>query len=201
MNSQSLFIRILGILALAAAFLVAVLAPAVAGPAPAAPAWRLVVNSAPTNLAPHAAPPGVLGAGPRYYIRATNVGEVPATGPIVITDTLPAGVTPAIESAETGCSAIGQVVTCTTTETIYPGGILQSDIAVEVESLPDPTVLEPNEVTITSPGAAPITRSTPAIAAPKTLPSGSSKDPTGWAPGCPKRTARRPPSPARTRAS
>ncbi len=116
----------------------------------AAPAWKLSVISMPTNFAPGAHDQQQLG--PLYTILATNVGSAAASGPIVVTDTLPAG----LSATDLGsrCSAVGQEVTCTLSETIQSGSNFGLDIAVDVDSLADPTILDANEVTIESPGAA-----------------------------------------------
>jgi hypothetical protein len=118
------------------------------------PAWKLSVISMPTNFAPDA--DGDLPGGPHYTILAVNVGEGDAVGPITLTDTLPPGVTP---GQLPGCSVVAQVVTCVNTKTVYAGGEFILELPVDVGSLADPTILS-DEVTISSPGAAPVTATT-----------------------------------------
>ena len=150
MNARGqILTRTFGALALSIALLAA--APAAgASAANPAPAFRVGVTAMPSNFAPGAQ--GTLGSGPRYNIRVANIGEKATGGPVTITATLPTGLTPA--GLSQGCSAAGQVVTCTT-EDLFPGAINQVELSVDVAVLPDPTVLEPTEVTVTSLGAAP----------------------------------------------
>src|SRR5262245_15689851 len=113
----------------------------------------------PTNFEPGAH--GTIKRGPRYNVRLTNVGEKVASGPTVLADTLPAGLTPgAPAELPENCSVAGQLVTCTIPEPIFPGEAFELSFAVDVAALPDPTVLEPNEVTVTAAGATPATTTT-----------------------------------------
>ncbi len=72
-------------------------------------------------------PTGPLVAGQQgsYQIVVSNVGAVPAPGPIVVTDTLGAGLT-YVSASGSGwnCSASGQTVTCTHPGPVPPGGAL-----------------------------------------------------------------------------
>ncbi len=159
MNATESRQRLLRALTLAIVMAAAVLLPAAALAAPpAAPAWRLGVTSMPSNFTPGA--DGDPNVGPRYDIIATNVGEAAAPEPIEVVDTLPAGLTPGALELSKDCSASGQVVSCTIAQTIYPGERFHLAFGVNVAALADPTALEPNEVTISSPGAVPRTATT-----------------------------------------
>jgi hypothetical protein len=119
----------------------------------AAPAWKLSVQSVPTNF-----PPDSSGE-PEYLIVAANVGAAQASGAITIEDTLPTGLKPAgtfIQSTDTGtagmdCDIVGQAVTCTAEGVVRPGYQLQVGIDVEVEPTAPPSLL--NEVSISGGGA------------------------------------------------
>ncbi len=110
-----------------------------------APAWKLTMASLPTNFTPGSTPgePGVFGRFPEYDIIATNVGSAPTSGPITITDTLPAGLTPidpegrdsgidGIVFADFPCAVSGQTVTCTDPHPVGPGRMAQVAIPVAV---------------------------------------------------------------------
>lgn len=73
--------------------------------------------------------PFVVGANGRYVLRATNLGPQPTNSALVVTDTLPAGVT-FVGAAGDGwaCSATGQTVSC------------RYAAAVEVDASPDLTL-------------------------------------------------------------
>jgi hypothetical protein len=130
---------------------VAALAPA-ASAAPG-PAWQLTLRSHPTNLAPGStvtqAPKY-----PQYTLNAYNVGGAPSAGAITLSVQLPpSGIGPAAALAPvlsdqdntvgTGsCSVIGRTVTCTDPNTIDPGEWVEVVVPVDVEELPDPSVLD-----------------------------------------------------------
>ncbi len=143
-----------------------------AGAAPAAPAWKMTLVPMPTNFAPGVT--GDTGRGPMFLVAATNVGEAAAAAPITITDTLPAGLTPT--ELDPGCSAAGQTVTCTFSETIYPGEDYSRRFGVAVApGLEDPSTLI-NEATVSGGGSSPVTTRV-------TTPIGSEEAPYDFLPG------------------
>jgi hypothetical protein len=109
-----------------------------------APAWRLHLASLPTAFTPG------LENHPRYLVVAENVGAAATTGSITIKDTLPAGLTPASHQ-ESGCSTVGQTVTCTSSKTIEPGLGVSFSLFVEVDPLLSEDVT--NEASIEGGGA------------------------------------------------
>jgi hypothetical protein len=152
-SAVGLFPRLRGLALASLALGALALAPSAASAATAAPAWKLSVIPMPTDFAPGAeidipADEGP-SAGPFYKIALTNVGGAPATAPITITDVLPAGL------SAPGCPPPGQVCTITVTKTIYPGEARNFRVGVDVDpGLQEGTTLT-NEVTVSSPGAAP----------------------------------------------
>lgn len=73
------------------------------------------------------------GAAATYRLSVRNLGTVPTSGPITITDSLPAGLT-YLNGTGGGftCSAAGQLVTCTRTQPLQPGASASVDIDVTV---------------------------------------------------------------------
>jgi hypothetical protein len=181
-SAVHLFSRVRGLaLALALAVLALcafALAPSGAGAATAAPAWKLSVVPMPTTFVPGAKidVPGFANsssAGPFYKIAVTNVGEDLATAPITVTDVLPAGLT------APGCGSGGQVCTFTVSETIYPGGAFHFRVGVDVDAgLEEGSTLQ-NEVTVSSPGAAPTTASVATTISSEPAPFGLIPGPSG----------------------
>jgi hypothetical protein len=154
-------------------------APGVAPAATPAPAWNLRLIPMTTNFAPGSQ--GNTNIGPRFNVLATNVGGATATGPVVFTDTLPAGMKPTKRSAgfSQGCSAAGQTVTCTFAGPIEANGYIRdSGFGVEVEDLEEGTVLV-NEATIESPGAAPVSTSAAVTISSEQAPFGLLAGPAG----------------------
>jgi hypothetical protein len=128
--------------------------PAQAGAVVAAPAWAPLAAAGPTNLAP--------GEEGTIALYAQNVGGAPSTGPITLTDTLPAGIlttdTPFDPSHVAGwvCSAgAGQsTIECTEEkEEEVPPGLTPNviDVPVEVEA---GAVTGENVLTVSGGGAA-----------------------------------------------
>jgi uncharacterized repeat protein (TIGR01451 family) len=68
-----------------------------------------------------------------YTIGVSNVGNLPTTGPITVTDTLPAGLG-FVSGSGTGwsCGAAGQVVTCTNSSVLAVGDTSALTLAVSV---------------------------------------------------------------------
>ena len=117
----------------------------------AGPAWRIVSAAGPTNFST-AIPPGCLERSPTaaktscdsYLVVASNVGGAPTSGPITITDVLPAGVEVARKesqsSEKTGvaatqplvCEAETGKVTCSMSESLGAGSSLAVRIYVVV---------------------------------------------------------------------
>jgi hypothetical protein len=118
--------------------------------ASSAPAWKLTATSQPTNFAPSASGGGGRGSYyrvPQYSIVATNVGPATTSGPVTLTLTLPAGLTPVepegfvfrfphiVESGERSeypCTIAAQAVACTDPFPVEPGQWLQVVVGVEV---------------------------------------------------------------------
>jgi hypothetical protein len=145
---------VLGLLALAGVL------PSVATAATEKPAWNLSLASESTNFAPGVSDPG--SNYPLYTFVAVNVGGAPTSGTIVVTDNLPANVTPALaktpflkvrKEVVGACSVLASTITCTYPEPLGPGEYLSLQAPVEVSgALPDPSVVS-NKVTITGGGA------------------------------------------------
>jgi hypothetical protein len=146
------------------------------------PAWKLVVNSLPTNFIPGSDSKGEVIFGPEYLLLATNVAAAPTSGEVKIEDTLPTGITPLSVLSFTygqlpqahSCEISGQTVTCTELNAVPPSRTLQVKIPVKVE-LPEGALAE-NEARIEG-GEAP-----PAIAS-TTTPISSTPPSYGFLPG------------------
>jgi len=122
------------LLALTACLAIAV--PAASATVTPAPAWRITATSAPTNVAPGQT---ATYAAPRYDVVAENAGGETLSGPVTITDTLPAGFTPVrADGMEPSgkffytCSISGQTVTCIDETTLAPAQSMQVYIGFEV---------------------------------------------------------------------
>jgi hypothetical protein len=119
------------------AFVLAVLV--LARPAHAdAPWWRLDSSAVPTNLKPG-------DAGDLVVVTASNLGDATVDGkssPVVITDTLPSGVTPTtatvqignVKTSPVGCVVSAQTVTCEYKELLRPYELLEVLIVVNVKA-------------------------------------------------------------------
>ena len=83
----------------------------------------------------------VVGGQGSYTIDVNNVGTLPTTGPIVLTDTLPAGLG-FVSGAGTGwtCAAAGQVVTCTNSGVLPAGATSSLELTVAVTQAGAPAV-------------------------------------------------------------
>jgi hypothetical protein len=140
----------------------------VAGAAPSAPGWEVSPFAYPSHL-----PPGGKGY---LMLQVHNVGKAGSSGPVTVTDTLPAGMVATEagngQSPQWNCS-VGTVVTCTNNEEnlaeIRPAGMALLGIAVNV---PTTEAVLVNQVTVSGGGAlAPATVSSPIdiSAAPETF--------------------------------
>jgi hypothetical protein len=113
----------------------ALLVPASQASAAQAPAWRFDVSSVPTNLVPGSSLEGI----PAYMAVATNVGTAPTTGPVTITDTLPAGLTleearpPSTFKNEGSCSIAGATATCVFPGPVQPGEVIYMAMGFDVD--------------------------------------------------------------------
>jgi uncharacterized repeat protein (TIGR01451 family) len=123
------------------------------------PAWKLSLRSNPTNFAPGA-------TDAKYSLVATNVGGADTSGPITVTDTLPAGVTPLgmgitdHAHSTTSCLPVsGQTVSCTNFGPVHPGEWMLITVRVEVDPLPEGTQLI-NEVAVSGGNAVEVKAST-----------------------------------------
>lgn len=130
-------VAVVALSALAALVALGASQAAAAGPGPV---WDLTVTSNPTNLAP-----GATGTVyPQYTLIATNIGAGPTAGPITVSDTLPAGLTPVKASginASIGgkrieppaCPISSQTVTCTVSDPVTTGKQLRISISLNVD--------------------------------------------------------------------
>jgi uncharacterized repeat protein (TIGR01451 family) len=113
------------------------------------PAFKLDVISLPTNVAP--------GEAAQFDISLVNVGGATTTGPITVTDTLPAGFTPL--TPEAACSVAAQTVTCHPSEDLRPGETVAFAIRFQVQAGAEGTLL--NEAQAEGGNAPPIATTTP----------------------------------------
>lgn len=137
-----------------------------ASASPEAPAvgWYVSSHSYPTNL-----PPGGIG---HIFIDIFNIGATPSSGPITVTDTLPAGVRfiGLLEGDGKWECAGATVVTCTSTPaepalSIKEDGEANGDIRLEVETAPGaPEGTRGNLVTVSGGGAAQAASATSQVA-------------------------------------
>ena len=115
-----------------------------------APAWQISLNAQATNFLPGTAAVG--NAYPEYTVLAENVGGAATKGTIVVTVQLPSGIAPIgparigdgahnIEEGGISCTTSAQGATCEDTNPIDPGDYVKMNVPVEVDDLPDPTVL------------------------------------------------------------
>jgi hypothetical protein len=149
-----------------AAVVAVVLGCALSSAAPAAaiestPAWTVTATSQPTNFVPGSRPS--LGFQnpplPQYHVFATNTGAAPTSGPITLTDRLPAGVTLDAKGASATdqfestfpCTVSAQTVTCIDPEPLQPDQWLQVTIPVDVEANAPESVT--NQLTVSGGGA------------------------------------------------
>jgi uncharacterized repeat protein (TIGR01451 family) len=150
---------------LAAAFAAALSCLAIISPVPAAaaptPVWDLSATSQPTNFTA-----GSSGED-RFLLVATNIGAKATSAEITITDTLPAGLTPAPgtalapgtevrstdpNTAAFNCTTLAQTITCKGPGPVHPGFILMASFSVNVTA-PEGSVLPANEAEISGGGA------------------------------------------------
>jgi hypothetical protein len=112
----------------------ALLVPASQASAETAPAWRFDIYSVPTNIEPGASYRSDEHL-PEYFLMATNVGTAPTTGPVTVTDTLPAGLTlrQVRGAEEEPCTEEAQTVTCVFPQTIQPGKNIRVAIGFDVD--------------------------------------------------------------------
>lgn len=161
-------------LALAGSVLLAlVLLSGAAANADAAPrtAWAITQTSMPTAFEPgEAAPSGGLAesAYPFYLVLASNVGGSASVGTVIVTDTLPAGLSPAAAHAPetvlgTGiagtCNSVGQTVSCETETAVPAGAVFAIAVPVDVSPLAQGTVI--NKISVESGGGAATSRLLP----------------------------------------
>jgi hypothetical protein len=172
-------------IAIALLTLGALLAPvSQAGAAEAKPAWRLRLVALPTNLVPGSS--GTRNAAPVYQLTATNIGAAAAAGPVTLSATFPAGVTPGqpegevryeIPSNPTCPPPSGQSVTCTAPGPAYPSRPIAIAIPVQVSSSLQPgEVLGDVTATVSSPGTA-------TVETPIATPIDTAPPPFGFLPG------------------
>jgi hypothetical protein len=138
-ETKKMTARMLSVVLAASVFLLLAAPSALA----AAPALKLVATSQPTTFVPGLE--GILAnSGPQYNVMVTNVGSAPTSGPITITDTVPAGLTvvevvgrdfypQAGNQFPLTCNVSGQTVTCTDPEPLNPGQWAQIEVLVKVD--------------------------------------------------------------------
>lgn len=86
-----------------------------------------------------------------YTLTVTNIGTAATTAPIVVLDTLPAGLTfNAASGATWSCGAVGQVVSCTRTAALAPTA--SAAITLVVNVLPSAVPAVTNRATVTEGG-------------------------------------------------
>jgi uncharacterized repeat protein (TIGR01451 family) len=141
-------------------------------PVAAMPSLDLAIGKTSSALA--------VGTNGTFTITVSNVSTVATTGPIAVTDNLPAGLT-FISGSGPGftCAAAGQLVTCTRTSVLGAGQSAAIVIVVSVGSASLPSVV--NSATVSTPGdndlpnntastgPIPVTPSAPDLAITKTL--------------------------------
>jgi uncharacterized repeat protein (TIGR01451 family) len=95
----------------------------------------------------------VVGVEGAYTVTVNSVGSLPTTGPVTVTDTLPAGLS-FVSAAGTGwtCSAAGQTVTCTHAGVLAPGATTSLVLTVAVGQAGVPSVT--HTVTVATAGDA-----------------------------------------------
>ncbi len=149
----------------------------------AKPGWRLLAIPYPANFAPGAKSTSRQ-EGPGYALVATNVGAAPIEGGYSIDDTLPSGVVPSSseapygefgaefgpEKGELDCVAVGQTVTCSTIETLYPGQQVKAYVPLEIEAGAPDTVV--NHALVEGGEAEPATATVPTTVSSEPAPLG-----------------------------
>jgi hypothetical protein len=161
--------------------------PSSAAAAPeAGPAWHITQFSFPTTLVPGSsasASPSAVASLPQYSTLITNVGSVPTTEPIVVTETLPAEVASALSQPPEfvipghdgqPCQSSGQTVTCEITAPISPGWSIIVAVPLDVSASASTPVL--SQVEVSGGGLAAVTRTL-------TTPVGTSIPAFGFLPG------------------
>jgi hypothetical protein len=167
----------------AAALGLTLLIPAGAAAAESGPAWEVTQVTAPTNLVPGSDSSTNPFHEPVLRVYLTNVGDgvaAESATPIVITDTLPGGITVAsglkatvavpvgAGNTKEPCDVSGQTVTCEVSLPVSAGGVVQILIPIAVDqSLAEPTVT--NEVSVMG-GGAPTASSRTVVSVGSTLP-------------------------------
>ncbi|HEY2334027.1 MAG TPA: hypothetical protein VGH58_03325 [Solirubrobacterales bacterium] len=124
-------------IAIALLALGALLVPASQASAAGTPAWRFDITPLPTNLEPGAE----LNANsklPMYFMVATNVGTAPTSGPVTLTETLPAGLTPEYvrpvdPAGASSCNGATATVICVYSGQIQPGQAIRLERGFDVD--------------------------------------------------------------------
>jgi uncharacterized repeat protein (TIGR01451 family) len=89
-----------------------------------------------------------------YTLTVTNLGPSNNTGGATVTDTLPGGLTFQSTGSTAGCSAVGQVVTCTSNAGMAVNGTKQYTVHVTLGSFALATTVLSNTATVASDGTA-----------------------------------------------
>src|SRR6202034_2496371 len=85
-----------------------------------------------------------------YTLGVSNIGSAATTGPITVVDTLPAGLSyTSVAGAGWSCSAVGQVVTCTSAGPIAAGASAPLTVTVGVAAGAVPSVTDTVRVSTT----------------------------------------------------
>src|SRR5487761_1332029 len=128
MSKQKTMTRWLALSCVVAGVCLLTAGPAVASAA--TPAWGITATSQPTNFVP--------GEPASYLIKITHVGSAPTDGSdVIITDTLPNGLTPTYGEVFKGivCAISGQTVTCDLGTGVFEPGHV-TDLVARVEVAP-----------------------------------------------------------------
>jgi hypothetical protein len=119
------------------------------------PVIQLTATPLPTNFAP--------GSEAEILLVAANIGAAPTAGPLTLTDTLPAGVTPVDTrpfdddaTATPSCAPIaGQTISCQDAGALHPGRHFYVRVLVEVDPLAGEGQL-PDQAQVEGGGALPV---------------------------------------------
>ena len=161
------------------------LAPSTA--AASSTAWQINQEAMPTYLSPSVGS-GISEQGTHFALSIVDVGGAEAAAGVTITDHLSVGATPVAQpdgyrnptaklpaherqgARSYPCVISGQTVTCEVKTAVPPGERVHLSIPLELSASPPSSVT--NEVTVSSPGVAPVTESLTVLTSEEALPFG-----------------------------